>query len=210
MNSPVLAKPAGLSDMATGISSTLWRRNSITHNTNPWKLRSESSLPISWRTTLSLQKQRPNIITSCRQGMKFSASALLRSSSDPAKELCNENVVATENEIEVEKPGFDWYSHWYAVAPVDDLDKRIPYAFTILGISLVVWWDKTSQSWQVFEDKCPHRLAPLSEGRIDEDGHLQCCYHGWCFEPSGACTYIPQAPSDGPPVMFICLIFSYY
>ncbi|MFS8019090.1 putative pheophorbide a oxygenase [Helianthus anomalus] len=47
---------------------------------------------------------------------------------------------------------------------------------------------------------CPHRLAPLSQGRIDQWGRLQCVYHGWCFSGSGECKLIPQAPSDGPPV----------
>lgn len=36
------------------------------------------------------------------------------------------------------------------------------------------------------------RLAPLSEGRIDQDGTLMCSYHGWQFNGQGACTRIPQ------------------
>ncbi|MCH90137.1 protochlorophyllide-dependent translocon component 52 chloroplastic-like, partial [Trifolium medium] len=44
-------------------------------------------------------------------------------------------------------------------------------------------------------------LAPLSEGRIDQWGRLQCVYHGWCFNGSGHCKFIPQAPRDGPPAM---------
>ncbi|XP_071724546.1 protochlorophyllide-dependent translocon component 52, chloroplastic-like [Rutidosis leptorrhynchoides] len=40
----------------------------------------------------------------------------------------------------------------------------------------------------------------LSEGRIDQWGRLQCVYHGWCFDGSGQCKIIPQAPQDGPPV----------
>jgi pheophorbide a oxygenase len=66
--------------------------------------------------------------------------------------------------------------------------------------------------WVVFEDRCPHRLAPLSEGRIiqpaaaaataaaaggggssgSSGGGLMCSYHGWTFNPSGTCTAIPQ------------------
>ncbi len=45
---------------------------------------------------------------------------------------------------------------------------------------------------------CPHRLAPLSEGRIDEQGCLQCCYHGWSFNGDGSCARIPQAQPEGP------------
>lgn len=36
------------------------------------------------------------------------------------------------------------------------------------------------------------------EGRIDEDGCLQCSYHGWSFNGEGACTKIPQASPEGP------------
>ena len=42
-----------------------------------------------------------------------------------------------------------------------------------------------------FVDRCPHRLAPLSAGTRCEDGTLQCGYHGWRFDLSGACSLIP-------------------
>ncbi|XP_076956108.1 protochlorophyllide-dependent translocon component 52, chloroplastic-like [Bidens hawaiensis] len=95
---------------------------------------------------------------------------------------------------------FDWFSQWYAIMPVCDLDKRAPHGKKVMGLDVVVWWDKTENAWKVFDDMCPHRLAPLSEGRIDQWGRLQCVYHGWCFNGSGACKLIPQAPQDGPPV----------
>ncbi len=41
-----------------------------------------------------------------------------------------------------------------------------------------------------FEDRCPHRLAPLSIGTV-VDGELRCGYHGWRFDGTGACTAIP-------------------
>ncbi|KAL8246401.1 hypothetical protein R6Q59_007617 [Mikania micrantha] len=95
---------------------------------------------------------------------------------------------------------FDWFSQWYAVMPVCDLDKRAPCGKKVMGLDVVVWWDKNQNAWKVFDDMCPHRLAPLSEGRIDQWGRLQCVYHGWCFDGSGGCKLIPQAPTDGPPV----------
>ncbi|MBA0708412.1 hypothetical protein Golax_023540, partial [Gossypium laxum] len=98
-----------------------------------------------------------------------------------------------------EKERFDWYSQWYPVMPVCDLDKRVPHGKKVLGLDLVVWWDKNENEWKVFDDTCPHRLAPLSEGRIDQWGRLQCVYHGWCFNGNGDCKIIPQAPIDGPP-----------
>ncbi|XP_010257616.1 PREDICTED: protochlorophyllide-dependent translocon component 52, chloroplastic isoform X2 [Nelumbo nucifera] len=105
-----------------------------------------------------------------------------------------------EAESSGEKEKFDWYSQWYPVAPVCDLDKRVPHAKRVMGLDVVVWWDRNEGKWQVFDDSCPHRLAPLSEGRIDQWGRLQCVYHGWCFDGAGNCKFIPQAPPDGAPV----------
>ena len=33
-------------------------------------------------------------------------------------------------------------------------------------------WDTGASAWRVAVDRCPHRLAPLSEGRVDNFGHL--------------------------------------
>ena len=87
---------------------------------------------------------------------------------------------------------FDWKEAWHPVYYVDDLDPAQLATFTLLGIPLVIWWDESSQIWQAFEDKCPHRLAPLSEGRVAADGLLECPYHGWAFSGSGECERIPQ------------------
>ncbi|PWA87911.1 rieske [Artemisia annua] len=106
----------------------------------------------------------------------------------------------TEKQNDQDDEKFDWFSQWYAIMPVCDLDKRAPHGKKVMGLDVVVWWDKNDNAWKVFEDSCPHRLAPLSEGRIDQWGRLQCVYHGWCFGGSGDCKLIPQAPLDGPPV----------
>ncbi len=34
-------------------------------------------------------------------------------------------------------------------------------------------------------DRCPHRFAPLSAGRVRPDGRLACAYHGWHFDAQG-------------------------
>jgi len=44
-----------------------------------------------------------------------------------------------------------------------------------------------------FEDRCPHRLAPLSLGQIVGD-RLRCGYHGVAFAPDGACVDAPGNP----------------
>uniref|UniRef100_A0ACD5ZRV3 Uncharacterized protein n=1 Tax=Avena sativa TaxID=4498 RepID=A0ACD5ZRV3_AVESA len=95
---------------------------------------------------------------------------------------------------------FDWLDQWYPFAPVCDLDPAAPHGKTVLGLRVVAWHDRNAGEWRVFNDACPHRLAPLSEGRIDGKGRLQCVYHGWCFDGRGSCEFIPQAPALGPPV----------
>ena len=92
---------------------------------------------------------------------------------------------------------FDPLEAWYPIYFVDDLDKSKLARFTLLDTDLVVWWDKSAEAWQVFEDKCPHRLASLSEGRVNEAGLLECPYHGWAFLGGGNCEVIPQQQPGG-------------
>ncbi|QIR35834.1 Rieske 2Fe-2S domain-containing protein [Tolypothrix sp. PCC 7910] len=89
---------------------------------------------------------------------------------------------------------FNFFQQWYPLSPVEDLALDKPTSVTLLGLRLVIWKPKSSPSFRVFLDQCPHRLAPLSEGRIDEKtGNLMCSYHGWQFDKQGICTHIPQA-----------------
>ncbi|MBF2005847.1 MAG: Rieske 2Fe-2S domain-containing protein [Chlorogloeopsis fritschii C42_A2020_084] len=89
---------------------------------------------------------------------------------------------------------FNFFQNWYPILPIEDIDPHLPTAATILGINLAIWKPKSSETYRVFLDQCPHRLAPLSEGRVDEKtGNLMCSYHGWQFDAQGICTHIPQA-----------------
>ncbi|OMO84389.1 Pheophorbide a oxygenase [Corchorus capsularis] len=83
-----------------------------------------------------------------------------------------EYVVGEEFGEEGSDSKFSWRDHWYPVSLVEDLDPAIPTPFQLLGRDL--------------------------EGRLDENGHLQCSYHGWSFDGCGSCTRIPQAASQGP------------
>lgn len=92
---------------------------------------------------------------------------------------------------------FNFFQHWYPISPIEDLEPNLPKPFTLLGLRLVIWKSETTEKYQVFLDQCPHRLAPLSEGRIDEKtGNLMCSYHGWQFNQKGICTRIPQAENQ--------------
>ncbi|CAL5222833.1 g5257 [Coccomyxa viridis] len=99
------------------------------------------------------------------------------------------------NQPTLDAPGstFDWEKQWYPLAFIEDLDPKVPTPVQLLGQRLVLWRD-SQQQWRCFADICPHRLAPLSEGRIEpSDGTLMCSYHGWRFQGDGKCTNIPQA-----------------
>ncbi|KAG6417334.1 hypothetical protein SASPL_119488 [Salvia splendens] len=141
------------------------------------------------------QKRRKVFDNPLRVAAPSSASTAAASDED------RENV---EPSIEIEdleedsSSKFSWRDHWYPVSLVEDLDPRYPTPFQLLNRDLVLWFDNSASQWVAFDDKCPHRLAPLSEGRIDENGHLQCSYHGWSFDGCGSCSRIPQAASQGP------------
>jgi phenylpropionate dioxygenase-like ring-hydroxylating dioxygenase large terminal subunit len=71
------------------------------------------------------------------------------------------------------------------------LDK--PVALKSFHKNLVLW--RTIQQpdrIQCTEDRCPHRSAQLSKGRLTADGTLSCGYHGWEFAMDGKCVRVPQ------------------
>ncbi len=110
--------------------------------------------------------------------------------------MTNTTLPAPAAQVDADAPHFSWSRHWYPVAYLKDLDREKPTAFTLLGEDLVLWWDRQENRWCAFADVCPHRLVPLSEGRINDSGNLECPYHGWSFAGDGRCTAIPQASAE--------------
>ncbi len=96
---------------------------------------------------------------------------------------------------------YAWRERWWPVAFERVTDKDKPHAFELLGTPITFWFNKAAKQWYTVEDTCPHRLAPLSEGRVDESGCIECPYHGWSFEGTkGTCTKLSQLePDDKPP-----------
>ena len=85
---------------------------------------------------------------------------------------------------------------WHAVTRSPDLARQ-PVPVRLLGRDYVVWRDRTG-AVVAAPDRCPHREAPLSIGRLD-DGELECAYHGWRFGEVGRCVLVPSA-NEGVPV----------
>eukprot|EP00884_Botryococcus_braunii_P002002 jgi/Botrbrau1/11802/Bobra.0224s0008.2 len=115
-------------------------------------------------------------------------------------ETISEGLRETQLEKVNETQDWSWTKQWYPIAVVSDLDPSVPWGTKLLGKDLVLWRDGQGL-WQALEDLCPHRLAPLSQGRIEpSDGSLQCSYHGWRFDGTGKAVSIPQASVDGEQV----------
>jgi len=87
-------------------------------------------------------------------------------------------------------------SPWTAVCRTSDLGAQ-PRGVEIDGTALVLF--RSDQGVSAFPDVCPHRQAPLSQGRV-VSGHLQCRYHGWSFDGSGQCRAMPGLIGEPPRV----------
>jgi phenylpropionate dioxygenase-like ring-hydroxylating dioxygenase large terminal subunit len=79
---------------------------------------------------------------------------------------------------------------WYFALPGAVLGRGRMRAKTLLGEPLVLCRGADGTVFAL-RDICPHRGIPLSCGRFD-GREVECCYHGWRFDGSGACTAIPS------------------
>ena len=87
--------------------------------------------------------------------------------------------------------------YWYVVCASDELKPGRVLARTVLGLPLVLFRGRGGTAGALL-DRCPHRNVPLSGGRVVGE-HLQCPYHGWEFDPQGACKKVPGLCVEGEP-----------
>lgn len=80
-------------------------------------------------------------------------------------------------------------NQWYAVAWTAELGPGAMLARTILSVPLVIFRDSGGEA-AALRDRCAHRHAPLSCGRVEADG-IRCLYHGLKFAGDGRCIEIP-------------------
>ena len=83
-------------------------------------------------------------------------------------------------------------NQWYAAAYSDEVRDQ-PLGRKICNEDVVLFRDANGKV-AVFEDRCPHRLAPLSRGKAIA-GEIECPYHGLRFNGNGSCTLIPSQRS---------------
>ncbi len=62
--------------------------------------------------------------------------------------------------------------------------KAAPVGVSLAGVAYVLFRTPDGRVAALL-DRCPHRHAPLSAGKMTPDGRLQCGYHGWTFDVLG-------------------------
>jgi phenylpropionate dioxygenase-like ring-hydroxylating dioxygenase large terminal subunit len=86
---------------------------------------------------------------------------------------------------------------WYVAAWSDDIaDGRLVHR-TIMDEPIVLY-RKANGAVAAIEDRCAHRFAPLSMGKIVGGDRIQCPYHGLEFDGSGACVRNPHGAKNIP------------
>ncbi|MBX3017384.1 MAG: Rieske 2Fe-2S domain-containing protein [Bdellovibrionaceae bacterium] len=87
--------------------------------------------------------------------------------------------------------------HWQYLIDTRRLPKGKPAKSYLNGKPVVIV--PRGASFDVFEDRCPHRNYPLSEGRLTSSGELVCSYHGWKFDAQGELCDRPGLMEKKPP-----------
>jgi phenylpropionate dioxygenase-like ring-hydroxylating dioxygenase large terminal subunit len=82
--------------------------------------------------------------------------------------------------------------YWHPVAAEDDVGDA-PVGTTLLGEHIVLF--RSEGSVHAFKDLCAHRGAKLSLGHLN-GGRIVCPYHGFTYDHTGSCVYIPSQPRD--------------
>lgn len=78
---------------------------------------------------------------------------------------------------------------WYCTALSTEITSK-PIRRTICNTP-VVFFRTESGNAVALEDRCSHRQAPLSLGKVIGE-EIQCDYHGFVFNCRGSCTHVPH------------------
>lgn len=82
---------------------------------------------------------------------------------------------------------------WHDVGAAADFAPERGRCVTVEDRELAVF--RTESGWHAIDNSCPHAGAPLSDGDLDDEGHVWCVWHGWAFDlRTGACEVAPETP----------------
>jgi len=79
---------------------------------------------------------------------------------------------------------------WYAICPLNELEKNKIYYFSMYDEPLLLYKDDKN-TVRCVKNVCPHRGASFYGGDI-KNGELTCPYHGAKFASEGSCTNIDR------------------
>ncbi len=85
---------------------------------------------------------------------------------------------------------------WYVAAWDEEVKAGELFARTLLNEPVLFFRDE-SGAVQAIHNRCPHRFAPLSEGKLC-GSHVRCPYHGLEFDGDGSCTHNPHGDGTIP------------
>ena len=107
---------------------------------------------------------------------------------EQAQKLRSDRVSKLPQEQTESNGTADFAPGWYVVAATREIGTK-PRPFLLNGLPLVTFRNERGQSVTLL-DRCAHRNAPLSAGRVVGE-NIQCHYHGWEFDGTGACRSVP-------------------
>ena len=88
-------------------------------------------------------------------------------------------------------------NQWYAILESNEIKKGRTTGVTRMGEKMVAWRD-TNGVLSVMADKCPHRGASLSLGKVNLDC-LECPFHGFEYNSKGNCAQVPANGKSAEP-----------
>ena len=181
--------------------------HSVPVNINHLKTRtaSASSTSLLFR---SPEQRKHNVLVAHQQALKEANAYHTLPLFLSGNNLIESKIVDLQDKVQDEGLGA-----WLPFASISSLRGLGPQRVTIMNIDFVVWHSpdpskdgndkkerkmkkeekKEPLTWTVQADACTHRLAPLSQGRVDPQSDcIECPYHGWQFDSTGNVTNIPQ------------------
>lgn len=85
---------------------------------------------------------------------------------------------------------------WYVAGWTSEFQPGAPVGRTIID-EPIVFFRTSDERLIALTDRCPHRWAPLSRGRVEGD-NLRCMYHGVKFDAQGRCVEVPGQDRAAP------------
>ena len=141
---------------------------------------------ITFKVVSGFHSERPSltVLSRVRRHSRGNASILHASSAaDSLPELS-----WSDGDLESSEMGA-----WVPVGSISCLSGLDPLEIEIMGHKFAVW--HSGDEWSVVNNECPHRMAPLSLGRV-KGKCLECPYHGWTFSSNGTLQSIPHLERD--------------